>query len=147
MYLLLAFAYRWRVWHTSPVVPFSTISNISKSVKRSNFTSVFFQAVCHANPGAARKQVHIIKDMYFEISQMQQLRIIYCFEHINHDIHLNLLFWNLYEQFFCVCNMHQYHILCLSNCKDLLFLVMMLLWIFPNHRCIHINKHLFEVIK
>ena len=35
-------------------MPFSTINNISISVKRSNFTLVFFKAACHRNPGAER---------------------------------------------------------------------------------------------
>ena len=34
---------------------FSTINNTSISVKRSNFTLVFFKATCHANPGTERK--------------------------------------------------------------------------------------------
>ena len=37
-----------------PVIPFSTINNISISVKRSNFTLDFFKAACHAKPGAER---------------------------------------------------------------------------------------------
>ena len=32
----------------------STTNSISISVNNSNFTSVFFKAVCHANPGADR---------------------------------------------------------------------------------------------
>ena len=36
----------------SPLTPFSTINNISISVKRSNFTLVFSKAAYHANPGA-----------------------------------------------------------------------------------------------
>ena len=33
---------------------FSTIDNISVSVRRPDFTSVFFKAACHANPGAEK---------------------------------------------------------------------------------------------
>ena len=36
----------------SPLTPFSTINNISISVKRSNFTLVFLKAAYHANSGA-----------------------------------------------------------------------------------------------
>ena len=36
------------------LIPFSTINNISISVKRSNFTLVFFKAACHADPGTER---------------------------------------------------------------------------------------------
>ena len=39
-------------WHISHLIPFSTIHNISISVKRSNFTLVFFNAFCHANLGS-----------------------------------------------------------------------------------------------
>ena len=46
MYLLLAFAYR----RIAPLIPFSTINNISTSVKTSNFTLDFFKAACHSNP-------------------------------------------------------------------------------------------------
>ena len=35
-------------------MPFSTINNISISVKKSNFTLVFFKSACHANIGAER---------------------------------------------------------------------------------------------
>ena len=38
-----------------PLIPFSTIINISISVNRSNFTFFFFKAACHANPGAEEK--------------------------------------------------------------------------------------------
>ena len=36
----------------TPLFPFSTIQNISVSVKSSSSTSVFFKAAFHANPGA-----------------------------------------------------------------------------------------------
>ena len=42
------------ILHIPPHIPYSTISNISISVKRSNFTLVFFKAACRANPGAER---------------------------------------------------------------------------------------------
>ena len=38
-----------------PVIPFSTINNISISVKRSDFTLLLFKAACHGNPGAEKK--------------------------------------------------------------------------------------------
>ena len=38
------------------MTPFFTINNISISVKRSNFTLVFFKAACHPNSGAVKKQ-------------------------------------------------------------------------------------------
>ena len=40
--------------HICPLIPFSTINNISISVSRSNFTLVFFEATCHVNPGAEK---------------------------------------------------------------------------------------------
>ena len=38
-----------------PLIPFSTINNISTLVNNSNFIPVFFQQAFHANPGADRK--------------------------------------------------------------------------------------------
>ena len=55
MNLLLAFSILIHRVNVPPLIPFSTINNISISVKRSNFTLVFFKAACHANPGAERK--------------------------------------------------------------------------------------------
>ena len=40
--------------HILPLIPFSTINNISTSVKRFNFTLVFFKSAGDANPGAER---------------------------------------------------------------------------------------------
>ena len=37
------------------LIPFSDISNISKSVNNSNFIVIFLKQACHANPGAHRK--------------------------------------------------------------------------------------------
>ena len=36
------------------LIPFSTINNISMSVKKSNFTLAFFIVACHSDPGAGR---------------------------------------------------------------------------------------------
>ena len=35
-----------------PLIFYSSINSISTSVNDSNFTSVFFKADCHGNPGA-----------------------------------------------------------------------------------------------
>ena len=40
--------------HIPPLISFSTINNISISVKRSNFFIVFFKATCHTNQGTER---------------------------------------------------------------------------------------------
>ena len=56
MYLLLAFAYQYIEWHIPFLIPFSTVNNISISVKIPNFT-LFFKATCHAKPFAIRKRV------------------------------------------------------------------------------------------
>ena len=48
------------------------VNNIQISVKRSNFTLVFFKAVCCANPDAVKNelnQVHIFDDTYLKNSQ------------------------------------------------------------------------------
>ena len=61
--LLFAFAYLSTAWHIPPLIPFSTVNNISRSVINSNSTSVFFKHACHANPGAGKNEqdlVHIL---------------------------------------------------------------------------------------
>ena len=49
------------------LIPFSVINNILISVKRSNFTLVFYKAACHDNPGAVilQDQAYIFQDTYF----------------------------------------------------------------------------------
>ena len=38
------------------MMPFFTINNILKSVKRYSFTLILFKAACHGNPGTVSKQ-------------------------------------------------------------------------------------------
>ena len=52
-------------------------------------------------------QGHIFQEIYFESSQIYQLTLMYCFEHTNNDILLNLLFQNLYKVIVLVDNLHQ----------------------------------------
>ena len=52
-------------------------------------------------------QAHIFQDTYFESSQINQVIIMYRFEHSNHDILLNLLFQNIYKPFLRVHNLHE----------------------------------------
>ena len=52
-------------------------------------------------------QPHIFQDTYFESSQLDQLTIMYCFEHTNHVILLNVLFQNLYKLFLHTHNLDQ----------------------------------------
>ena len=58
-------------WYIPPLIFFSTINNISVSVKRSNFTLVFFKAACHANPRAqtffCRNQLIYFKTHIFQV--------------------------------------------------------------------------------
>ena len=78
------------------------------SVKRSNFTLIFFTAVCHDNPVAAKKEqakIYIFQDTCFEISQIHQIIIMYRFEYTNHSILLNCLFKYLHKFFFHACNL------------------------------------------
>ena len=55
IYLLFALAYLCIARHIPPLIPFSTINNISISVNNSNFTPVFFKQDCNANPSAEKK--------------------------------------------------------------------------------------------
>ena len=67
MYFLFAFAYLCIARHNPPLIPFSTINNISTSVNNSNFIPDFYKHACHANPGADRNehdQVHIFQYIY-----------------------------------------------------------------------------------
>ena len=52
-------------------------------------------------------QGHIFQEIYFESSQIYQLTLMYCFEHTNNEILLNLLFQNLYKVIVLVDNLHQ----------------------------------------
>ena len=54
LYFYHNLSYIYYALHIPPLMSFSTINNISMSVNSSNFTSVFFKAACHANPGAER---------------------------------------------------------------------------------------------
>ena len=55
MYLLFAFAYLCIALHNPPLIPFSTINNISISVSNSNLTPVSFKQTFYPNPGADKK--------------------------------------------------------------------------------------------
>ena len=102
MYLLLAFAYQWIAWFIPPLVPFSTINNISISLHKSDDSLDFFKAAFHANPGAGKNekdQTHVFQDTYSEGCSIHQLAMMCSFEHTNHDIHLDFLFQNLYKLF------------------------------------------------
>ena len=105
-----------------PLIPFSTINNISISIKRSNFTLVIFKAACHADLGAERK---CIEDTYFKSSKIHRLTKMYCFEHTNHDTILSFLFKKLYKIFLPARNLHLQYLPFLSDCKNLPFQVMM----------------------
>ena len=80
------------------------------SVKRSNFTLVFFKAACHANPGAERNfagsSLYILIHIFLKFSN-KSAKIMYHFEHTNHNILLNFLFQNLYKLFLHEHNLHQ----------------------------------------
>ena len=68
---------------------------MSISVNNSNSISFFFKQAYHANPGADKNdqhKVHIFQYIYFETFQIHLQVIVYRFEHINHKIHLNVLF-------------------------------------------------------
>ena len=76
---------------------------MSISVKRSNFTLVFFKAACNANAGVERNfavsSSYILRQIFLNF-QIHLVTIMYRFEHTNHDILLNFLFQNLYKLLF-----------------------------------------------
>ena len=51
MHLLFAFACLFIAWHIPPLIPLSTINNISINLNSSNFTPVVFKAAFHDNHG------------------------------------------------------------------------------------------------
>ena len=72
---VISFHISIKALHIPPLISFSTINNISTSVK-TNFTLVFFKAACHANPGEVRKQAkfiyfkkHILKVLKYSSEQ------------------------------------------------------------------------------
>ena len=126
-------------------MPFSTIDKISIPVERSSFTLVFFKAACNAEWNFARS---CISSIYFKNYQLHQmLAIMYCFKHAGHDIFQYFSFQNLYKRFFRAHNLHYQCLFHLSECKNLIFQVMMFHWNFHNHPYIHNDEHLFAVIK
>ena len=65
------------------------------SVKRSNFTLFFFKAACDAKPGAMKKQggsSSYVSRNIVQSFQINDLTVMLCFEHTNHDILLYFLF-------------------------------------------------------
>ena len=73
-----------------PLIPFSSINNISISVKISNFTLVFLKAACHWKKFCRIKFIYF--KTYFEGFRIHQLIVMYRSERTNHDILLNFLF-------------------------------------------------------
>ena len=93
----------------TPLIPFSTINNMSASVKRSNITLVFLKLLAMVNLELKfflQDQAPIFQDIYFNSSQIYQLTIMYRFEHTNHVL-LNFLFQNLYNLFLRARNLHK----------------------------------------
>ena len=78
------------------------------SIKRCNFTFVFFKTACHANAGAERSfsgsGLYIIRHIFQKFLNTPANNSLsnYSFGHTNHDILLNSLFQNLYKLFFAL---------------------------------------------
>ena len=60
MYLFFAVTYQGIALHVSPVIPFSTINNISISVSNSNFTFVFLRLLAMLILVQKQNEVYII---------------------------------------------------------------------------------------
>ena len=68
------------------------------SVKRSNFTFVFFKLLAkliQELKEILQDQAHIFQDAYFKSSQIHPQIKMYCFKHTNLGILLNFLFQNV----------------------------------------------------
>ena len=74
MYLLFALAYLCIACDIPPLIPCSSICNISISVSNSNSTFAIFRHACHANPGAWTKYAgsnsYISKHISLKFSNM-----------------------------------------------------------------------------
>ena len=115
---------------------FFTINNISRSVKRSNFTLLFLRFLAmlmlvwkengHDQPHIFWGTVSLWTYRSWYSSQNFILKPLQTLFH-SHDL-------------------HQEYLPCLDDCKNLLFQVMKFCWIFPNHPYIHLGKHLFTTI-
>ena len=70
-----------RVRYISPLITFSTINNISISVKRSNFTLVFSKAACHGNPGGEKNfawsSFYILGHVFLKFSNTLPYKLSY----------------------------------------------------------------------
>ena len=73
--------------HIPPLIPYSTSDNILISVKRYDFTFVFFKAAYHAEPDTVRQWVesssYILRDVTWKLSNTSG-------DNVNHDILLNV---------------------------------------------------------
>ena len=77
-------------------------------------------------------EAHIFKDTYFECSQIHLLTIMYQLKLKNCDTFRNFLFQSFCKLLLRASNLHQYYVPDLSDCRSLLFQVMMFHSIFPN---------------
>ena len=101
---MLVLAYQFMAWHIPPLIPFSTLNNISTSVSNSNFTSVFFKHACHANRSVGKNkqnQAHRILCACFRSFQIHLPIVVYQLARINHDTVLGFVFQNLTRNVLC----------------------------------------------
>ena len=115
---------------------FYIINNISTSVNNVNtilFLSKLAILILMLNNNLL-DQVHIFHYTYCENFQIHLRVLIYCFEHMNHNLSLKLLFWSLPIFFIDVNNQHLWRLIYLSYCKNLLFWANIFLKLFSrNH--------------
>ena len=94
----------------SPLIPLSSINKYQYQLKDLILLLFFLKLltmlilelreILHYQP-------HIFQGTYFESAHIYLLTIMYCFEHISHDILLNFLFQNLYKLFLHAHDLHQ----------------------------------------
>ena len=149
MYLLLALACRWTIWHILPLIPFSTINNTSGSVNRSNFTlNLTLKSTCHAIPNGGTKQTgsisFILGHIFRKFSNRSTNKNAWLWTYRSW-VSPNLFYFKIFTKSFLQAR--SLHHSWLGYYKMLIFLIMKFRYIFYNHPKIHTVKHPFATIK
>ena len=77
LFIIVFHTFVMSAWHIPPVIFFPTINSISKSVKNSTFTFVFFKAADYANPGGEKSFAGSKWYIFKQIFQKNQPKVIY----------------------------------------------------------------------
>ena len=82
--------------------------------------------------GNKQHETYIFQDIFWKLLNISARKMCHL-EHTNHDIPKHFVV-NLYKILICSCDLHLLYLLCLSDRKNILLLVIMLHWIFLNQQ-------------